>query len=54
MSIYKRPDRPQYRWGHLRVSGKLFRKSLETTNKQEAGNLLFEWKNQLLGEHELT
>jgi hypothetical protein len=53
MSIYKRHG-TQYWWGYLRINGKQYNKSLETTNKQEAEQLVFQWKNDLLSEANLS
>ena len=53
MSIYKR-ENSQYWWGYLRVNGKQYKKSLETTSKQDAEKLVFQWKNELLNEQQLT
>ena len=53
MSIYKR-NNSKYWWGYLRVDGRQFKKSLETTNKQEAEKNLFKWKNEVLNEEKLT
>ncbi len=53
MSIYKRGN-SQYWWGYLRVNGKQYKKSLETTSKQDAEKLVFQWKNELLNEQQLT
>jgi hypothetical protein len=53
MSIYKRHG-TQYWWGYLRINGKQYKKSLETTNKQEAEQLVFQWKNDLLSEANLS
>ena len=53
MSIYRR-ENSQYWWGYLRVNGKQYKKSLETTSKQDAEKLVFQWKNELLDEQQLT
>ena len=46
MSLYTR-DRSPFYWGYLNIEGKIFKKSLKTSDKKEAEKLLFEWKNQI-------
>ena len=53
MSIFKK-DKSQYWWGYLRVEGKVYKKSLRTTDKNDAEKLLFQWKSELLNDQNLT
>jgi len=46
MSLYTR-DRSPFYWGYLNIEGKIFKKSLKTTDKKEAERLLFTWKNEI-------
>ena len=46
MSLYTR-DRSPFYWGYLNVGGKIFKKSLKTTDRKEAEKLLFAWKNEI-------
>ena len=47
MSLYTRPKSKFY-WGCLRVDGRYYKKSLKTTDKNNAEKLLFAWKNELM------
>ena len=49
MSLYTRHDTP-YIWGRLRLNGKVCKKSLKTKNWEEAEQLLFQWKTELLSD----
>lgn len=49
MSIYKRKDSPRF-YGCLRINGKYYRKCLNTENRNEGEELLFQWKNELLSD----
>jgi len=49
MSLYKRKDSPRF-YGCLRINGKYYRKCLNTENKNEGEELLFQWKNELLSD----
>ena len=46
MSLYTR-DRSPFYWGYLNIGGKIFKKSLKTTDRKEAEKLLFAWKNEI-------
>ena len=47
MSLYTRKDTPYY-WGCLRIDKKYYKKSLRTTDRDEAEKLLFAWKSELM------
>ena len=47
MSLYTRPRSPFY-WGCLRIDKKYYKKSLKTTNRDDAEKLLFAWKSELM------
>ena len=49
MSLYKRKDSPRF-YGCLRINGKYYRKCLNTENRNEAEELLFQWKNEILSD----
>ena len=49
MSLYKRKDSPRF-YGCLRINGKYYRKCLNTENRNEGEELLFQWKNELLSD----
>jgi len=49
MQLYKRP-RSDFFYGCLRINGKYFRKSLGTEDYNEAEQLLFQWKSDLLSD----
>lgn len=53
MSIFKK-DKSQYWWGYLRVEGKAYKKSLRTSDKNEAEKFLFQWKSELLNDQNLS
>ena len=49
MSLYTR-DRSPFYWGYLNIEGKIFKKSLKTTDRKEAERLLFVWKNEIFAD----
>ena len=49
MSLYKRMDSPRF-YGMLRINKKYYRKCLNTENKNEAEELLFQWKQEILSD----
>jgi len=49
MSLYKRKDSPRF-YGMLRINKKYYRKCLNTENKNEAEELLFQWKQEILSD----
>ena len=49
MSLYTRKDSPRF-YGCLRINGKYYRKCLNTENRNEGEELLFQWKNELLSD----
>jgi len=49
MSLYTR-DRSPFYWGYLNIEGKIFKKSLKTSDRKEAEKLLFKWKNKIYSE----
>ena len=53
MSIFKK-DKSQYWWGYLRIEGKMYKKSLKTTDKYDAEKLLFQWKSEILNDQNLV
>ncbi len=46
MSLYTR-DRSPFYWGYLNIEGKIYKKSLKTTDRKEAERFLFTWKNEI-------
>ena len=49
MSLYTR-DRSPFYWGYLNIEGKIYKKSLKTTDRKEAERLLFAWKNEIFSD----
>ncbi len=49
MQLYKRPRSP-YFYGCLRINNQYFKKSLGTEDRNEAEQLLFQWKSDLLSD----
>ena len=49
MSLYTR-DRSPFYWGYLNIEGKIYKKSLKTTDRKEAERLLFVWKNEIFAD----
>ena len=49
MQLYKRPRSP-YFYGCLRINNQYYKKSLGTEDKDEAEQLLFQWKTDLLSD----
>ena len=49
MSLYTR-DRSPFYWGYLNIEGKIYKKSLKTTDRKEAERLLFVWKNEIFSD----
>tara|TARA_B100000927_G_scaffold274160_1_gene253156 strand:+ start:104 stop:1264 length:1161 start_codon:yes stop_codon:yes gene_type:complete len=47
MSLYKR-DGSRFYWGYLTINKKVFKKSLRTEDRNEAEQLLFKWKSELM------
>ena len=47
MSLYTRAKSPYY-WGCLRIDKKYYKKSLKTTDINDAEKLLFAWKSELM------
>ena len=47
VSIYKRNDSDTF-YGYLRINGKKFRKSLNSTDRHESEKLVIQWKQDLL------